>query len=240
MTVDIRAGLWDRPVKHGRETMVVTYEKFDFGSLQIETDTKQNKAGGKFASIGYGDAKQQVKFQLGGAKDALKCEFGIDKDSKFGKTTLKLEVAEPQKHFVEKLETCVLDTALKSNWFKKASSKDVLKERMYCNVKKSDDGDCIRLKIEESGPKKTSVMVAEWRDAKLTKPIDGTLEDVVAGAMVLPIVRIQGGVWFSPDGKSFGISLGADSLLVIKGAEGAASSRKRKFELDVELTDDDE
>ena len=166
--------------------MVVTYDKFDFASLHIAADTKQNKAGGKFASIGYGDAKQQVKFQLGGVKEALGCPFGIDKDSKFGKTTVKLVVAEPQRHFVEKLETTVLEAAQKSAWFKKALSKEVLSERLYGNVKKSEDGDCIRLKIEESGSKKTSVMVAEWRDAKLTKP------------------------------------------------------RKRKFELDVELTDDDE
>ena len=44
---------------------------------------------------------------------------------------------------------------------------------------------------------------------KLRKPVNGSFDDLVPDAMILPIVKVQGGVWFMNGG-----SLAATVLLV--------------------------
>ena len=60
--------------------MVVTHET-----------SKPNRAGGKYATVGYGPAKEQDHFQPGASpKDALRCAFGLDEsDKEPGKKYLK-------------------------------------------------------------------------------------------------------------------------------------------------------
>jgi len=76
------------------------------------------------------------------------------------------------------------------------------------------------------------------KDGKLTTPTPGTIEDITPGSMVLPIVRVQGGVWFM--GAGYGTSLRAESVLVIKDSN-ASHGANAEFDLgdDVEMVEHD-
>ena len=75
-----------------------------------------------------------------------------------------------------------------------------------------------------------------WKDGKLTTPTRGTIEDITANSMVLPIVRVQGGVYFMS--TVYGTSLVADSVLVLKDAK-ASHGASAEFDLgdDVEMVE---
>ena len=231
--------------------MVATHETFDFDQLSFAAQTKPNRAGGKYATVGYGPAKEQVHFQLGASpKDALRCAFGLDEsDKEPGKKYVKLELTEDTHEFIEKLESTLVQSAEANSvaWFKKTHSSAVLESRLTSNIKpqKDDRPDCVKLKVEEHGKTPTVVLVSTWKGHKLVpkEPVQGTLDDLTQGAMIVPIVKVQGGVWFMNEGKSFGMSLGASVLWVIKaeGAPSSASSGTLTFEMgDVEMTDAEE
>ena len=78
-----------------------------------------------------------------------------------------------------------------------------------------------------------------WKDGKLTTPTAGTIEDITPNSMVLPIVRVQGGVYFMS--AIYGTSLVADSVLVLKDAE-AAHGAIAEFDLgdDVEMVEEED
>ena len=56
--------------------MAPTHETFDFERLRFAPTLKPNKAGGKYATVAY--AGEQVHFQLGSARETLRCPFGLD------------------------------------------------------------------------------------------------------------------------------------------------------------------
>ena len=85
----------------------------------------------------------------------------------------------------------------------------------------------LKIRVFQDGKAPTEVQVTTWtNDGKLTPFTNGSLEDV-KGGMVLPIIKIQGGVYFVQ--KNFGTSLAASRLLVIRDATGQQSSSE--FEL---------
>ena len=70
-------------------------------------------------------------------------------------------------------------------------------------------------------------------------PTRGTIEDMTPNSMLLPIVRVQGGVYFMS--TMYGTSLVADSVLVLKDAE-ASHGASAEFDLgdDVEMVEPDD
>lgn len=229
--------------------MAPNHATFDFRELSFANETTPNKQGGKGVSVGYGAGKERVHFQLGDAKEALRCPWGLDRpNDPTEKAYFKLELTEETQTFVQNLESAVLGAAEANSvaWFKKALSPVVLDSRFTSNIKpstKEDKPDCVKIKVVETGKDATVVQVRHRKGHKLTKAVAGTVDDIKAGDVIVPVVRIQSGVWFMSDGKTFGISLVAASLLVIKEGAVASSSDTLSIDLgDVEMTDasDDE
>ena len=216
--------------------------KFDMNALIYAPELKVNKAGGKYATVGYGDLKNQVEFQLGQSpKDALRCPFGVEPVSENEPTKLqiKLNLTAEGKAFIEQLENTTLQAAATNSvsWFKKKMDADFLKRDQNSAIKpsvKPEHPDMLKIRVFQDGKAPTEVQVTTWtNDGKLTPFTKGSLEDV-KGGMVLPIIKIQGGVYFVQ--KNFGTSLAASRLLVIRDTTGQQSSSE--FELgDVEMAD---
>ena len=218
---------------------------FNADHLVFAAELKPNKAGGKYATVGYGDPKNQVEFQLGNSpKDALRCPWGVEpvSETEPDKLQIKLDLTEDAKALVERLEAATLRAAATHSvaWFKKSLNVEALRRDLNSSIKpsaKDEYADALKVKVVKDGLKPTKVSVATWKDGKLTKPIAGTLGDVVPGCMVLPILKIKGGVYFVQ--KSFGTSLAASELLVVKD-EGASSGTSGFDFGDVQMTDAEE
>ena len=216
---------------------------FDFHALSYSAELKTTKAGGKCVQVGYGAGKAQVKFQLGDSiHEALQCKYGADKcdpnDPDAG-LQIKLVLTDKSKAFLEKFEaaTAAAAEAHSMTWFKKKTPTAVLTSA----IKPDGELEVVRLKLDtksDNPARRTSVKVAMWKDGKLTTPTPGTIEDITPGSMVLPIVRVQGGVWFM--GAGYGTSLRAESVLVIKDSN-ASHGANAEFDLgdDVEMVEHD-
>ena len=118
-------------------------------------------------------------------------------------------------------------------WFKRPTPSSAHNSSL--KPQNGDRPDTIKIKLQAEGARATAVQVASWRNGKLTRPKPGSLDDVTPGCTVLPIVRVQGGVYFVS--KTYGTSLVAAALLVIK-AEERAEPGALVFDIgDVEMTD---
>ena len=217
---------------------------FKFDALVFDPDQKDSQKGGKYVTVGYGDVKKQVEFQLGQSpKDALRCAFGVEApEGDPDKFSFKLDLTDAAKQFIQALDdaTCRAAAANSVAWFKKKADYATLRGFQNSAIKpsaKPEYPDSLKISVFNHGPKKAEVLVASWKDGKLTRPVPGTLDDVQQGVKVLPILKIKGGVYFIK--KEFGISFVAASLLVIK--EEGASYGSSGFDFgDVEMAEDDE
>jgi len=219
----------------------------DFNALSYSAELKTTKAGGKCVQVGYGAGKEQVKFQLGDSvHEALLCKWvadPCDRNNPDAGLQIKLELTDKSKAFVEKLEAATAAAAEANSmaWFKKKKPTAMLSSAIKPD-KEDKYPDMAKLRLDTTNPNpalRTSVKVAMWKDGKLTPPTAGTIEDITPNSMVLPIVRVQGGVYFMS--AIYGTSLVADSVLVLKHAE-ASHGGNAEFDLgdDVELVDPDE
>ena len=217
---------------------------FDFNALSYSAELKTTKAGGKCVQVGYGAGKEQVKFQLGDSiHEALQCKYGADKcdpnDPDAG-LQIKLVLTDKSKAFLEKFEaaTATAAEAHSMTWFKKKTPTAVLTSA----IKPDGELEVVKLKLDtksDNPARRTSVKVAMWKDGKLTTPTPGTIEDITPGSMVLPIVRVQGGVWFM--GAGYGTKLVTESVLVLKDA-AASHGANAEFDLgdDVEMIEQED
>ena len=67
----------------------------------------------------------------------------------------------------------------------------------------------------------------------------GTVEDIEPGVFLLPVIRIQGGVYFI--NRTYGTSLVASAILVVKNLDCVETNKEPlEFNLgDVEMVDDE-
>ena len=219
--------------------MVATHSAFDFDKLTFAAKLETNKRGGKYAQVGYDGS--QVFFQLGDSpREALRCPFGLDTPcaEEKDKRVLKLELTPATRAFLNTFDKAVVTAAERNSmeWFKKSTpSADHVS-----SIKTQNGGlpDVVKLKVQMDGERATKVFVSSWRNDKITKPVKGSLADLEKSKdhdlMLLPIVRVQGGVYFM--NRDYGTSLYADTVLVVKRpVEGRNSNN---FEMgDVEMTD---
>ena len=220
---------------------------FDFNALSYSPELKPTRAGGKCVQVGYGAGMEQVKFQLGDSvHEALLCKWGADKcdpNNPDGELQIKLELTDKSKAFVEKLEAATTAAAEANSmaWFKKKKPTSVLTSAIKPD-KDDKYPDMVMLKLDtksDNPARRTSIRVAMWKDGKLTTPVAGTIEDITPKSMVLPIVRVQGGVWFM--GPGYGTKLVAESVLVLKDA-AASHGASTEFDLgdDVEMVEQED
>lgn len=227
--------------------MVATWatpSTFDFDKLTFADKLGTTKRGGKYAEVAY--EGRQLFFQLGDSpRDALRCPFGLDTPSadETDKRVVKLELAPGPHAFLNKFDEALVAAAERNSmeWFKKSTpSADHVS-----SIKTHNGGlpDVVKLKVQMDGERATKVFVSSWRNDKITKPVKGSLADLEKSKdhdlMLLPIVRVQGGVYFM--NRTYGTSLYADQLLVIK--RPVEGHHDKTFEMgDVEMTDveDDE
>ena len=231
----------------------LTTSNFDVNKL-IFTEAKPNKNGGKYATIGYGDEKNQVQFQLGAFPDELLyCKWGVDHanpNDDGSDLQVKLDLTGNTKAFLQKVEQATLAAAEEHSisWFKKKLSKDKIASMYKPLVREDDAGqipDRVWIKAASYGHSsfQAKVTVIKKKGDKYAKPVPGTFADVKE-SWVVPVIKIRGGVYFM-NGGNFGTSLVATEIVVIK-EEGAVSSASNVnfdgivFEEDAEMVEVDE
>jgi hypothetical protein len=206
--------------------MAPTHTTFDVAKLAYADTAKTSKPHNrKSVAVTY-DSSWYVGFQLGAIRTPLRCPFGIDSyENQQGvvEKSIKLELTDETLAFVKEVEGATIDAAVANSveWFGKAYPKEQLEENFNSCIKAQDGGrpDCIKLKVKESGSGKTDVVRVVWKGEKVTAPVAVTPEDVTDRSMIVPVVRIQGGVYFVGNGgKTFGTSMVADGLMVVEGA----------------------
>lgn len=220
---------------------MLTPQTFDFSKLHIEATQKTNRAGGKYAGIGIGDNNAQVKCQLAQFTEPLRCPFGIDADSKEApdKRHVKLELSDGVETFLKQFDDVLVDTAVDNSfsWFKKEKiSRELARDKLIPNVKiptKEGYANYVKVHIDEGVESKspTEVLECTWKGDKIGGAKPSSLNEISRNCRIVPVVRIQGGVWFNS--SNFGTKLYADSLIIIKGVEHehpGASASSRDFD----------
>ena len=225
---------------------------FDFEQLSYSSELKPMKSGGKYAQVGYGAGKAQVKFQLGDSvREPLLCKWGADFASQEEalkekpERVIKLTLTDKTKNFLERFEgtTVAAAEANSMEWFKKMKPTAMLNSKIKPDTKGKD---FVPLKLDEYNKdpeKRTAVETLILKDGKRTEAVPGTIADITPGSMVLATVRVQNGVYFQT--TSYGTSLVAETVLVVKDAEAPSqpsSHGRAKIEYgsDVEMVEADD
>ena len=208
------------------------HTNFDANRLVYSTTSIPRQGGGRYARIGYDNLQNQVRVQLGESpRDACRAPFGIDfavKDDPTSCKQVKLELTQEKKAFFEgfEAETVAAAEANSQGWFGRPKP-----NAMHNSLIKSQNGDrpdVVQIKISEgrNGPK-TTVEVTICQNGQFTTPKEGSIDDITENVSVLALIRVQGGVYLM--NKSYGTSLVADHILVVKDG-GASSGLKRKID----------
>ena len=102
----------ERLLSRARALMTEAGFKIGMSDGGLVTEAKPNKNGGKYATIGYGDEKNQVQFQLGTLpNELLYCKWGVDNaNPKEAESDLlmKLDLTGNAKAFLQKVEQATL------------------------------------------------------------------------------------------------------------------------------------
>ena len=219
--------------------MLPTHETFDFTSLTFDAAPKPTRSGGKMVWVSY--ASNQVQFQLGRSpKDTLRCPYGFEASREEpDRFHIKLELTPETKAFLVELERNTIAAAEENamSWFKKsppnATHNSCIKQQSVGRP------DVVKLRVITEVKNATVVRLASWKNGKLTKPIQGKHEDIKPDSYVLPIVKIQGGVYFVS--KTYGTSLVASAVLVVNEERSDPHLGNLEFDYgDVEMTDAEE
>jgi hypothetical protein len=178
--------------------MATYFGNIDISKIQIGQE-EQGKNGGTYRKVSY-LGKQFEDVQLcSNVFTALRCTYGVEAASmeQPEKLCLKLEVDSNLCQFVQEIDDLVVKSVNDPN-------------KKHISILKEGQGNpTIKVKLLPS----TQVMVTNLRGDKITQPTEGSLNDIQRGSMIVPIVKIQGGVYFIED--RFGTSIVATSILVV-------------------------
>ena len=202
---------------------------FCFKELTFPAEPTPNRSGGKLVKVGYGPTHRVVECQLGASvREALHVPFEIEQagqkedPSRQHEYVFKVDVPEgsPARRFLDALKDATLAAAEEHSvaWFKKKLTPAQLADRYKSNVKLSESPewpDRAVLKVFATGEHAAKVWVATLVDGKMTKPVAGTYKDIRAHAMVLPKIKVKGGVYFLNGSSNFGTSLVVTEVLVL-------------------------
>ena len=212
------------------------HENFDFDKLTFAPQTTQNSHGGRRADIWYGTPDTQVKFQLGrDPHDTLRTPFGAEpavRDDPTSGMVMKVEVEGDKLAFMQRFEKATSDAAHEHSqaYFNRPTPPSTF--NTCIREQNGDRPNVLKLKIA-TGHRATIIKVGTLKDGKI-EMVDGSVDDITPGSMVLPIIRVQGGMYFIQ--RTYGTSLVVDQLLVVK--EGQSTTGPLNFILgDVEMVD---
>ena len=186
--------------------MATHFEKIDVSKLTIGTIETGNN-GGKYMKVSY-DGDQLKNVQLGeSVHDTLRCPFGSEPVSQDqpNKLCIKVEVSDKLKKFVESIDTLVKN-AVKDDSLTHGST-----------LREGSMSTTLKLKIMQD----TQIFVTTLKDNKITPPKPATVSDITPNSQVLPIMKIQGGVYFIEN--RYGTSMVATQILVVNGGEAQPS-----------------
>ena len=190
-----------------------THENFSFESLTFSSTTKVGKMGGKYVSVGY-DGGKQVFFQLGKSPlESLRSPFGAElanRDDPDSGMVMKIELSSEVHGFITKFEDYTKEAAEANSmeWFNRATPNATYNS----NIKEQsgDRPDVLKVKVDED----TMVQVVTVKDGKIVGQVAGTVNDITKGSLVLPVIKIKGGVYFF--NRTYGTSFVARAVMVIK------------------------
>ena len=200
-----------------------THVTFDFDALKYAATTTPNTRGGRYVKVGYGPSNGQVNFMLGlNPLDTIRTPYGAEfaspDDPTSGKV-MKLELTEDKLAFMQQLEQTTIDAANTNS--QAYFGRPVPNATHNSAIKENGEGKPLVLKVKiAEGSRATQVMVTTLQDGEFTPQVPGTVDDIKPGSMLLPILRVQGGMYFI--NRTFGLSFVADKVLVVK--EGTSAS----------------
>tara|TARA_B100000482_G_scaffold190996_1_gene175207 strand:+ start:1769 stop:2368 length:600 start_codon:yes stop_codon:yes gene_type:complete len=181
--------------------MATLFTNIDVNKLLIGAVETGNN-GGKYMRISY-NGDQLKNIQLGeSVNHTLRCPFGSEPVSQDQPTKLciKVEASDKLKSFIESIDTSV-KAAVKDDAL---THRSTLREGSFTTLK---------LKIMQD----TQIFVTTLKDNKITPPKPGTADDIKPNSQVLPIMKIQGGVYFIEN--NYGTSMVASQILVVDGEQ---------------------
>lgn len=187
--------------------MAIYFGDIDASKIEIGA-TEAGNNGNKYKKVSYNNA--QVKdVQLGeNIHDLLRCPYGhesasMDTPNKF---CIKLEVPVKLATFIKSIDETVKTSVNDSSLIHRSTLKSGLTDEI------------MKIKLQPD----TQYFVTTKKDGnKFTPPEPAKMEDIVPGSMVLPIIKIQGGVYFI--NENYGTSICATKVLVVKGASDSGS-----------------
>ena len=227
--------------------MAPTIATFDFNELSFGATTIQTRSGGRCVQVGYGPTRDQVFFQLGRSpRETLSCAWGAElanKDDPTSGMVVKCELDSEAHDFLERFDRAMVAAATEHSqgWFNRPTPTHTHNSFIKPQAGTRPDGtprpDVVKLKLKEEGSRATEVFVATWRGEKLSTAVRGSLSDITKGARVLPLVRVQSGVYFVS--RTYGCSLEAAKVLVVLN-ETASCNCAHDFDYGDVVMDDTE
>jgi hypothetical protein len=170
---------------------------FDHDKMIYGTTTTPRQSGGKFLKVGYGTIETQVHFQVGeSAYDTSRVPYGAEwaaRDDPASGRVMKVEVTPEKKEFIKALEATTVQAVSKNS---QEFSNAVHNSRL--SPQNGDRPDVLKVKISDgsAGPETTVEVSKRQGGGRLTNPVPGTVADITPGCYVLPLIRVQGGVYF--------------------------------------------
>ena len=177
-----------------------------FGEIDTDKiiigDEEIGNNGGKYRKISY-DGQQMKDIQLGASvNDLLRCPFGIEPVSQNApdKFCFKVEANDNLTKFIQELDAKVIQSV----------NDETLTHRSTLRIGTMSNN--IRIKIL---PDTQFLMTFKKSDTVMTQPTIASKEDITANSMVLPIIKIQNGVYYIEE--NYGTSIVATQVLIVNG-----------------------
>lgn len=158
--------------------------------------------GGKYRKVSYNN--NQVKdVQLGASvHDLVRCPFGIEPvaQNQPDKFCIKIDANEKLSKFIQEIDEKVISAVNDAS----------LTHRSTLRIGTISNN--LKIKVQ---PDTTVLLTTLKSQNVLTQPTQGTMKDITPNSMILPIVKIQGGVYYIEE--NYGTSIVATQILVVEG-----------------------
>jgi len=191
--------------------MAMYFGEIDLNKLQIGPD-EHGQNGGRYRKISYNNG-QLKDIQLGeNVHDLLRCPFGVEAVSpdQQNKLCMKLNITPKLCDFMTALDNTVIQAVGDTTGGSTLVHRSTIRVHNMPTMK-------IKLLPE------TQVFVTTIKtDKQITTPVEGGYDDIKPGSMLLPIVKIKGGVYFVEN--NYGTSIVATQILVVKGGPDNGSA----------------